>query len=96
MIPDATKILAVQQTDTPESKVTRQWHKMTRVGNMAGTKALVEKGQEDRGSGTCYYSEITSVSEREKRGRAVKEWIGVHLVTVRHKGPLLASEQRAA
>lgn len=35
--------IAVQQTDHPESIVTRQLHKMTRVGNMAGTKAFGEE-----------------------------------------------------
>lgn len=83
MIPDVTKILAVQQTDTPESKVTRQWHKMTREGNMAGTKALVEKGQENRGSDTCYYSEIASVSREEEEGKSCKR---VDLSSPRH-GP---------
>lgn len=44
--PRRYQILAVQQTDNPESIVTRQLHKMTRVGNMAGTKAHGEAGQE--------------------------------------------------
>lgn len=42
--PGRYQILAVQHTDNPESVVTRQLHKMTRVGNMAGTKAHVEAG----------------------------------------------------
>lgn len=87
----------MQHTDNPESVVTRQLHKMTRVGNMAGTKAYVEDSRSER-KRHMLLSDQKNEGDTGRGGKSCKELDP----SSPHHGPsqkskaLLASGQRAA